>query len=119
MCCRVCDDGRIVFAGYLINEQVIIATGQVEIETQHGKRHLLGEGQFFGEIAILRNARRTATIRAAVRSQLLVLDAVDLRRLMDARPDIAQRIRQIANDRSSRSAPTVTSTPGEHPFGDL
>ncbi|GGH26365.1 cyclic nucleotide-binding protein [Alsobacter metallidurans] len=110
----------IVRRGEVGHSMYFIATGQVEIETQHGKRHLLGEGQFFGEIAVLRNARRTATIRAVIRSQLLVLDAGDLRRLMESRPDIGARISQIASDRAARSAQTVTDDfTGEHPFGDL
>jgi voltage-gated potassium channel len=108
----------IVSRGEVGHSMYFIAGGQVEIETQHGKRHLLGEGQFFGEIAILRNARRTATIRAVVRSQLLVLDAADLRKLMDNRPDIAARIRQIASDRAAQ-AEAAPGSLSEHPFHDV
>ena len=56
---------------------------------------MLGEGQFFGEIAVLKNARRNATVRAIdARTQLLVLDAGDLSTLMTKRPDIAERVRR-------------------------
>jgi voltage-gated potassium channel len=110
----------IVQRGELGHSMYFIASGQVEIETRHGKRHLLGEGQFFGEVAVLKNARRTSTIKALVRTQLLVLDAADLRILMERRPDIAARIRKIAHDRSGDTTRTVTSdVPDEQPFSDL
>ncbi|WP_406854070.1 cyclic nucleotide-gated ion channel [Alsobacter sp. KACC 23698] len=110
----------IVRRGEVGHSMYFIASGQVEIETQHGKRHLLGEGQFFGEIAVLKNARRTATIRALVRTQLLVLDAADLRALAERRPDIGARIRKVAQTRSSHAAHTVSSDLSDDlPFSDI
>ena len=52
----------------------------------------LGVGHFFGEIAVLRRSRRSATVTATTRTSLLVLDAHDLHVLMDREPLIAERI---------------------------
>jgi voltage-gated potassium channel len=54
-----------------------IAAGEVEIELK-SKRVRLGTGQFFGEIAALRRARRSATATALTRTSLLARRA-DLR----------------------------------------
>jgi len=102
----------IVRRGEIGHSMYFIATGQVEIEAAHGRRHQLGQGQFFGEIAVLRSTRRSATVRASVRTQLLVLDAADLRTLMTTRPDIGERIHAIAKSRMSGTA-TVLHTPDD------
>jgi voltage-gated potassium channel len=73
----------------------LIADGEVEIRLQH--KHLrLGAGQFFGEIAALRRARRSATVTAVMPTRLLVLDAYDLHGLMDRQPQLAARIQEAA-----------------------
>ncbi len=54
----------VVRRGEVGHSMYFIASGQVEIELPGGERHVLGEGQFFGEIAVLKNAKRNATVRA-------------------------------------------------------
>jgi voltage-gated potassium channel len=71
-----------------------VAAGEVEIELKD-KRVRLGAGQFFGEIAALRRARRSATVTAVTRTSLLALDAHDLHALMDREPRIADRIHEV------------------------
>lgn len=56
-------------------------------------------GHFFGEVAALRRAGRSATVIAVTRVSLLVLDAQDLRSLMEREPRIAARIHQVVNRR--------------------
>jgi voltage-gated potassium channel len=87
-----------------------IADGEVEIAIA-GRRLRLGPGQFFGEVAVLRRSRRSATSVAISRSKLLVLDAHDLHALMDREERIAQRILEVARLRVERE--TLT------PEGDL
>jgi voltage-gated potassium channel len=89
----------IVRRGEMGHSMYFIAAGQVEVERPHRQKFILNEGQFFGEIAVLRNTRRSATIRALVRTDLLVLDALDLRRLMADRPDIGAHVEQVARSR--------------------
>jgi voltage-gated potassium channel len=78
-----------------------IARGEVEIELR-GEIKRLGAGHFFGEIAVLRRARRSATVRARERTSLLVLDARDLRALMERQPEIAKRLRETVKSRIGR-----------------
>lgn len=88
----------IVRRGDQAHSMYFIAGGQVEIELP-GAPVVLGVGDFFGEIALLSNVRRTATVRALTRSSLLVLDASDVHGLMERRPEVADRIRAIADTR--------------------
>jgi voltage-gated potassium channel len=101
----------VVRRGEVGHSMYFIASGQVEIELPGGQRHELGEGQFFGEIAVLKNAKRNATVRATTRTQLLVLDASDLRTLMARRPDIAQSVREVARKRELEKETVRTASP--------
>jgi voltage-gated potassium channel len=103
----------IVRRGEVGHSMYFIASGQVEVERPRRQKFVLSEGQFFGEIAVLRNTRRSATIRALVRTDLLVLDAADLRRLMADRPDIAAHVEQVAQNRlqEQRSMPAAETSP--------
>ena len=83
------------------HEMYLIADGEVEIKLPHQHARLTA-GQFFGEIAALRRARRSATITAVVTTRLLVLDAADLHALMDREPQIASRVRDAASKRLGR-----------------
>jgi voltage-gated potassium channel len=76
----------------------LIADGEVEIKLRH-KHIRLGTGQFFGEIAALRRARRSATVTAVIPTRLLVLDAFDLHGLMDRQPELAARIEEAAREK--------------------
>jgi len=82
-----------------------ITTGEVEIDLPGAPRRL-GAGHFFGEVSVLRKARRSATVTARARSHLLVLDADDLHALMEQDKRIAERIRQVTHDRLGRELVT-------------
>jgi voltage-gated potassium channel len=75
-----------------------VAAGEVEIELSH-ERVRLGVGHFFGEIAVLRRARRSANVTAVPRTSLLVLDAHDLHALMERDRRLADHIRRVARTR--------------------
>ncbi len=68
-----------------------IAAGEVEVDLP-GKKVTLGDGAFFGEMALLGNNLRSANITTTRVSQLLVLDLVDFRLLMARHPDLAETI---------------------------
>jgi voltage-gated potassium channel len=80
-----------------------IATGAVEIRLP-GEPLRLGEGDFFGEIALLTGAPRVATAVAVEPSTLLRLDIVEFRDLMGRRPDLARVIMEAAGRRIEASA---------------
>ena len=75
-----------------------IARGQIDIALK-GRRLMLGVGHFFGEIAVLRRSRRSATATALTRADLLVLDGADLHRLMEQEPLVAERIHAVVRER--------------------
>ncbi len=88
----------ITAAGEPAHSMYFLAAGTVEIDLPHEKRRL-GEGTFFGEIAVLRKARRSADVVALTQCRLLVLDAEDLHYLMQKKSDIAEHIRAVARRR--------------------
>ena len=83
----------IVRRGDPAHSMYFIAAGAVEIELRE-KRVRLAVGHFFGEIAVLRRARRSATVTALTRTNLLALDGHDLHALMDRSPRVAARCRR-------------------------
>jgi voltage-gated potassium channel len=68
-----------------------IAAGEVEVDLP-GNKVTLGDGAFFGEMALLGNNLRSANITTTRVSKLLVLDLVDFRILMARHPDLAETI---------------------------
>jgi voltage-gated potassium channel len=75
-----------------------VAAGEVEIIVR-GESIRLRPGHFFGEVAVLRKAHRSATAQAVAPTSLLVLDARDVHMLMEREPTIAERIRRTARER--------------------
>jgi voltage-gated potassium channel len=91
----------IVRAGDPAHSMYFIAAGEVEVALKKGRLRL-GVGQFFGEVAVLRQARRSATAKALARTNLLVLDAQDLHALMRRDPRIAARVKDVVQKRVGR-----------------
>ena len=79
-----------------------IADGEVEVDLP-GKKVALGEGAFFGEMALLGNNLRSANITTTRVSKLLVLDLVDFRMLMARHPDLAETIDVEARRRAQEN----------------
>ena len=75
-----------------------IASGEVELELRDSTVRL-GSGEFFGEIAVLKKARRSATVTAVTRVNLLILAADDFHVLMEHRPHLCTQIKAIAEAR--------------------
>jgi voltage-gated potassium channel len=101
---QVVDAGEVVVrAGDAAHSMYFIASGEVEIVLKGRKEPVrLGVGQFFGEVAVLRRSRRTATVIALARTNLLVLDAHDLHALMERDARIAARIKDVVEKRVGR-----------------
>jgi len=96
----------IVRAGEPAHAMYFIATGDVEVALRK-ETVRLGAGQFFGEVAVLRRVRRSATATALTRTNLLVLDAQDLHALMQRSPRIRQRIKDVVEKRVGREVVTA------------
>ena len=92
---QVVEAGQVIVrAGDPAHSMYFIAAGDVEVHLRK-ERLRLGVGQFFGEVAVLKRVRRSATATALTRANLLVLDAQDLHALMERDPRIAQRIKEV------------------------
>jgi voltage-gated potassium channel len=80
-----------------------IVTGEATVQ-RAPEPVILGPGAFFGEMALLFGAPRSATVTATRASVLLVLDIADFRELAGRRPEIVDAIeaearrRRAAND---------------------
>ena len=79
-----------------------IAAGEAEVELP-GKKVALGEGAFFGEMALLGNHMRGANVTTTQVTRLLVLDLVDFRLLMARHPELAETIDAEARRRAQEN----------------
>jgi voltage-gated potassium channel len=80
-----------------------VASGEVEVDLP-GNKVRLGEGTFFGEMALLGNAVRSANITTTQVTRLLVLDLVDFRVLMARHPELAETIDAEAKRRAAENS---------------
>lgn len=67
----------------------LIADGEVEVSRSGHSVRRLGPGEFFGELALLRDAPRAATVTAVTPTRCLQLVRWDFRALVSAHPDLA------------------------------
>ncbi len=75
-----------------------IVSGDVEVDLPDGTSHL-GPGHFFGEVALIEQTDRQATMTSLTDCQLMRLDGTDFRELMQKEPDLEAEIRRIARAR--------------------
>ncbi len=92
----------LVREGDMGDSMYFIVSGQVEGRNRNG-RFVLRAGEFFGEIALVESCRRTATIAALTRSQLLVLDARDFQKFVSGYPDLMMAIWETARQRLAQN----------------
>jgi voltage-gated potassium channel len=75
-----------------------VTDGEAEVEvTPHPVR--LTSGDFFGEIALIKESPRVATVIALTDCRLLTLDVGDFRRLLESDPEIAAKVAAVAEQR--------------------
>ncbi len=77
-----------------------IASGEVEVKIEPQPIRL-GPGSFFGEIALLKDSMRTATVVTTAPSTLLLLEVADFRDFMAHHPDLATAIDKEATRRAT------------------
>jgi voltage-gated potassium channel len=67
---------------------------------------MLEAGDFFGEIALLEQCPRTATVKTLTRCQLLILDARDFHKVVATYPHLMDAIRETARIRLGKVEPS-------------
>ena len=75
-----------------------ISSGCVEVAIE-AQPVRLGSGEFFGEIALIKNYPRTFTVKALGFCDLLVLSDTDFNLFLDDNPDIRKTLSETANKR--------------------
>jgi CRP-like cAMP-binding protein len=70
----------------------VIGDGTASVTVDDTEVNTLGPGDFFGELAILGEGRRTATVTTTSPARLLVLFGTEFRRLQQEHPELARRI---------------------------
>ena len=88
----------IVTAGEVGDSFYVVLDGAVEVETTVGAHRQLGPGEAFGEIALVRDMPRTATVTAIGPTELLVLGRAAFLEALTGQP----RSRAMAEAESSR-----------------
>lgn len=85
---------RLIRKGDVGDSMYFIVSGDVEVDTETGAPiRRLQAGDFFGEVALIAERNRTATITAVSTCKLLVLHKDDFEGFMDAHPDLKDAVR--------------------------
>jgi voltage-gated potassium channel len=80
-----------------------VVSGEVEAELK-GRRLRFAAGDFFGELALLHEAMRAATIVAITATRLLTLSAEDFEALLKRHPQLDARVRRQAAEQANELA---------------
>lgn len=97
---------RVIAVGERGDAMYFLDSGAAEVRLPGGPIRL-GSGDFFGEIALLHHQPRIADVVALGYCRLLVLSAVDFRRLLLADPELRRSIDQVARQRLGRPMETA------------
>lgn len=78
-----------------------IVEGDVKVSSGNWST-TLNEGDFFGEIALIKDMPRTATVTALKRCEVLKLTTYDFKKSLSNRPEILSEIEKIAEQRMNK-----------------
>jgi CRP-like cAMP-binding protein len=74
-----------------------------EVDVKHNDWHItLGVGDFFGEIALIKDIPRTATVTVKNRCEVLKLTTYDFKKTLLSHPEILENIITVAEKRMSK-----------------
>jgi CRP/FNR family transcriptional regulator, cyclic AMP receptor protein len=80
-------------------ELFVIEDGTAEVQRDGEKIAELGPGEFFGEMGVLEQAQRNATVVAATPMRLLTLSHWDVKRLERQWPEAVGQLREVVEQR--------------------
>jgi signal transduction histidine kinase len=99
---RICEEGEPGDAFYLILAGRVQVSKFLELGTQH-LLHELQAGKFFGELALLEDAPRMASVDALEETTLLIITKDDFQELLNVHPEIAVPITRAVSARLRES----------------
>ncbi len=73
-------------------EFFVLLEGEAEVTKDGATINRLGAGDFFGEIALVSDSPRTATVTATTPVRTLVVTATSFKRLLDDQPEIQRKV---------------------------
>jgi voltage-gated potassium channel len=92
---RICGEGATGYSFF------VLLSGSAAVTQDAKELRRLGPGDFFGELALFGDGRRSATVTAVEPSTLLVLFGTEFRRLEAELPEVAAHIRDEIEQRSA------------------
>ncbi|MCG6879605.1 MAG: cyclic nucleotide-binding domain-containing protein, partial [Deltaproteobacteria bacterium] len=110
--------GTYIFrAGEIGRHMYFISHGTVEVISPDGKTIVatLGEGDLFGEIALLFSQPRSATVRAMDYCDLYTLDKDTFERVLTHYPEFAEYIKEVAEKRRASDSENLRQPSGGFP----
>ncbi len=97
------DGEEIIRQGEMGNCMYVVQSGRVEVvqSGEYGEQHLafLGAGDFFGEMAVFEQEKRSATVRSSGESRALKVDKKTLLRRIGEDPLLAVNLLQTMSHR--------------------
>ncbi len=89
----------VIHKGEVGDRMYFISTGAVEVEISANEPVRLGSGDFFGEIALLKDTPRVADVASIGFCQLLALHSRDFRQLLNNHPELRETVERVAQER--------------------
>jgi zinc transporter ZupT len=92
----------------------IVANGRVQIKAESGRSIAeLGEGEAFGEMALVTGGARTATAVPASNVELLQIDRADFDRMLGNDGQLAKAVQCLSHDRALKNLSNGVPNPGK------
>ena len=82
----------------------LLQDGEAEVTSEGEQIRSLSAGDYFGEMALLKDGRRLATVIADTDATVLVLYGTEFRRLQQELPDVAAELERAMRDRLGDTA---------------
>ena len=96
---------QLIAEGEIGDKLYVIVRGRVEVIGHDGATWILEDGDFFGEIALLADIPRTATVRTIDRCLLLALRREAFREFLENEPDVRSAFEHVMHERLGSASP--------------
>jgi CRP/FNR family transcriptional regulator, cyclic AMP receptor protein len=95
---------KLIEEGRQGHEFFLLVDGTVDVQAKGHEPKMLGAGSFFGEMALVSNRPRNATVTATTPVSVLVVHESGFRRLLRDSPEIQLKVLQTLADRAAENA---------------